>query len=249
MQKKLIEHNYASKDYLRLPKIDKKKRFSLLNDEQSKQFAKVLYAEKNIRIQTALMIALFMGLRRGEIAGLEFGDIDFIKGTMKIQRTSCTVEGKGIITKDTKTTSSERELSIPATLLKQLMEYKIWWDKRQNLFKERWGDSDRLFISPKGKPIYPNSIGQWLKKILEKCGLPKVTLHSLRHTNLTMLLINGTDIKTVAGRAGHSDASVTLKNYAHFLATPDKVASQKLDEIFSVQEDDDFGYELKENFI
>lgn len=73
----------------------------------------------------------------------------------------------------------------------------------------------------------------WLQKTLTKAGLPKVSLHSLRHTNITLQLVAGVDMKTVSVRAGHSKASTTSDFYSHFLKTPDQHASATIDKIFN----------------
>ena len=112
-----------------------------------------------------------------------------------------------------------------------------------------WRDSDRLFINDDGKQIYPNLILIWLNKVLEKTGLKKVTLHSLRHTNISLQLSNGVDVRTVAGRAGHSNAAVTLSRYSHFMKEPDKKASDKINEIFGGLDKDDFSFENQNELV
>ena len=72
----------------------------------------------------------------------------------------------------------------------------------------------------------------WLQKTLIKIGLPKVSLHSLRHTNITLQLIAGVDMKTVSARAGHSKASTTSDFYSHFIKNSDIHASEILNKIF-----------------
>lgn len=73
---------------------------------------------------------------------------------------------------------------------------------------------------------------KWLHVILERVRLPKVTLHSLRHTNITLQLIAGVDMKTVSARAGHSKASTTSDFYSHFIKNSDIHASEILNKIF-----------------
>lgn len=89
-----------------------------------------------------------------------------------------------------------------------------------------------MFCTEDGKDISPGLFRVWLQKTLAKAGLPQVTLHSLRHTNITLQLANGVDMKTVSVRAGHSKASTTSDFYSHFLKTPDQHASATIDKIF-----------------
>lgn len=230
-RQRLVEHNFASGDYL-IPIKGYKKEIRILNDQEAKVLATALQNEKNIRWKTALMIVLFMGIRRGELAGLEWKDIDFEKRFMKISRSCYDVQGFGRITKEPKTELSKRVISIPDKLLEQLQTYKEWWKKRKYYFSEIWGNNDRLFISDEGKEIQPSLYITWLKRILKKSGLPEVSLHSLRHTNITLQLIAGIDLKTVSARAGHARASTTSDFYSHYIRNSDIHASEMINKLF-----------------
>lgn len=137
----------------------------------------------------------------------------------------------GLYYKSTKTESSKREISIPTTLSEQIKEYKIWWDEHRPYFINP-NFKDALF---KKDTLMSYSLGiliTWLRKILKQANLTKVTLYSLRHTNISLQLMAGIDIKTVAGRVGHSQTSTTTDIYSHFLQSSDKKASNILDKIF-----------------
>lgn len=231
VRKQLIEHNYASSDYLQ-PLKREAKEIDILNEEEAVKLKLALDNEENIRKKTAIYIALMTGIRRGELSGLEWKDINFENKTISIFRSCYELSGNGLITKDTKTKSSTRTITIPNILLKVLEEYKQWYDTRKMLFEETWSKTDRLFISDDGNPIYPSTYRVWLKKILKKANLKNVTLHSLRHTNITLQLVNGVDLRTVAARAGHSRTSTTTDTYSHFLNKNDYHASNIIDNIF-----------------
>ena len=83
-----------------------------------------------------------------------------------------------------------------------------------------------------GTDISPGLFRVWLQKTLAKTDLPKVTLHSLRHTNITLQLVAGVDMKTVSARAGHSKASTTSDFYSHFIKNSDIHASEIINKIF-----------------
>lgn len=89
--------------------------------------AQELEKEENIIIKTSLMTCLYMGIRRSELVGLQWQDIDLENNIMKIQRTMRSTKGIGLYYKSTKTESSKRGISIPTTLAEQLKKYKIWW--------------------------------------------------------------------------------------------------------------------------
>ncbi|MBE7074263.1 MAG: site-specific integrase [Clostridiales bacterium] len=231
-RQRLVEHNFASRDYI-TPIQGYKKEIEILNDKEAIELERYLRdKEENPRWRIAMQIVLYMGLRRGEVAGLEWKDIDFENKTMKIARSVQEVNGFGIITKEPKTETSKRVIYIPERLISYLLEYKTFWDNRKKYLGDRWSKTDRLFCTDDGDDISPGLFIVWLHKILDRAGLPRVTLHSLRHTNITLQLANGVDMKTVSVRAGHSKASTTSDFYSHFLKTPDQHASATIDKIF-----------------
>lgn len=230
-RQRLVEHNFASRDYI-APIQGYKKEIQILNDKEAKTLAQYLDTEPNPRWKIALLTILFMGLRRGELAGLEWKDINFQNKTMTIQRSVQDIVGFGLITKDPKTENSKRTISMPDKLIAYLKEYKVWWDNKKYYLGDRWKDTDRLFCTEDGTDISPGLFRVWLQKTLAKAGLPKVSLHSLRHTNITLQLIAGIDMKTVSARAGHSKASTTSDFYSHFIKNSDIHASQIINKIF-----------------
>ncbi len=230
-RQRLVEHNFASRDYI-APIQGYKKEVKILNDKEAKILANYLHTEPNPRWKIALLTVLFMGLRRGELAGLEWKDIDYENKTMTIARSVQDIIGFGLITKEPKTENSKRTISMPDKLIEYLKEYEIWWLNQKKYLGDRLGDTDRLFCTEDGTNISPGLFRVWLQKTLTKVDLPKVTLHSLRHTNITLQLVAGVDMKTVSARAGHSKASTTSDFYSHFIKNSDIHASEILNKIF-----------------
>lgn len=230
-RERLIEHNFASKDYI-LPIRGEKKEVRILNDVEAKQLVKALENEENYQWKYSLLISIFMGIRRGELAGLQWEDIDCDNKTMTIARSVQDIPKYGLIIKDPKTETSKRVLSMPDKLVDYLKEYKVWWDKRKSYFGDRWKDTKMLFCNENGKLISPGLFRVWLQKILFREGLPIVTLHSIRHTNITLQLMAGIDMKTVSVRAGHARASTTSDFYSHFIKNSDIRASEIINKIF-----------------
>lgn len=230
-RQRLVEHNFASRDYI-APIQGHKKEVKILNDKEAKQLAGYLDKLDNPRWKIALLIALFMGIRRGELVGLEWKDIDFENKTMTIARSVQDIVGFGIITKEPKTENSKRTISMPDKLIEYLHEYKAWWQNQKKYLGDRLGDTDRLFCTEDGTDISPGSFRVRLQKTLAKVDLPKVTLHSLRHTSITLQLVASVDMKTVSARAGHSKASTMSDFYSHFLKNSDIHASEVINKIF-----------------
>ncbi len=231
-RQRLVEDNFASADYVSYGRKPKRN-IKYLDDQQAKELFGVIMEYDDIRAKTAIMLALMTGLRRGELAGLEWKDIDFTLHTLSLNRTGCySSVTKEIYTKEPKTEGSIRRLTISELLVNQLKEYKVWYDTQRENWGDKWEDSDRLFVQEYGKPINPSTVLFWLNKMLKKANLPHVTLHSLRHTNITLQIAAGVPLVTVAGRAGHSRTSTTTDIYSHFIRTSDEAAATAIEDIF-----------------
>ena len=173
-----------------------------------------------------------MGIRRGELASLEWKDINFENKTMSIAGSVQDIVGFGIITKEPKTENSKRTISMPDKLIEYLHEHETWWQNQKKYLGDRLGDTDRLFCTEEGKDICPGLLQVWLQKSLARVGLLIVTHHSLRHTNITLQLMASVDMKTVSPRAGHSKASTSSDFYSRFLKSSDIHASEVINKIF-----------------
>lgn len=203
-----------------------------MDDEDAKRFYKAADEFSDIRYKTAMLILLLTGMRRGELCGMEWSDIDFDNATITIARSLTAVRKVGLVLKDPKTESSKRVIAISDKLITVLTEYKAWYEEYREMHGDKWENSNRLFIGEYGGNIYPGTINMWMKRICQMAGLEERTVHSLRHTNITMQIAAGVPIVTVAGRAGHARTSTTTDIYSHFLKTADRSAAQKLEEIF-----------------
>lgn len=230
-KQRLIVDNYASAEYITFPKKPPRQ-IDFMDDEDAKKFYKAADEFPDIRYKTAMLTLLLTGMRRGELCGLEWQDIDFDNATITIARSLTAVRKVGLVLKEPKTESSKRVIAVSDKLLATLTEYKAWYDNYRQMLGDKWQNSNRLFISEFGGTMYPGTINLWMKKICATAGLSERTVHSLRHTNITMQIAAGVPIVTVAGRAGHARTSTTTDIYSHFLKTADRTAAQKIEEIF-----------------
>ena len=228
-----IEINYASREY-----TDKicgtKKSKEIYNRDEATQFLKYLDNCNDLRKKVAFSIGLYLGLRGAEIMGLEWKDFDFDKSTINIERNTLYVYGFGTKTKSTKTDSSTRKITIPEKLKDLIIEYRYYWNEQKRLHGDLWVKTDRLFLQNNGKPMAGSTVQHWLKKFQEENNLKHVTIHGLRHTIATLMLINGIDIKTVAGRLGHNSITTTLSVYTHYVKEADQKASEVIGDILNV---------------
>ena len=227
---RIIPHNVAQ-EFMEAPKLPRNEA-RYLDDKEAQAFLSALLNEVDIRIKTALTLDLFTGLRRGELCGLEWLDIDTGNNIIHVRRASQYVAGHGIIEVPTKNRSSERNISVTPFVMNILRRYKAWWSEYRLLHGDAWaGVKDRLFIQQDGKPIFPGTINHWLRGFMQKNNLPDITPHALRHTFITLQLASGVDIRTIQARSGHAQASTLLNVYSHAIQSAQERAAQAMDDI------------------
>ena len=227
-RERLVPFNVAQ-EHATAPRIPYKEA-RYLSDEEARSFLTLLMEEDDIRVKTALTLCLFTGVRRGELCGLSWSDIDMKGRVVHVRRASQYQRGQGVVEVPTKNTSSIRSIDIPLFMVDILGTYKVWWTEKRLMWGEDWqGDQQRLFIQDDGRPINPDTINYWLNRFLEKHALPHVTPHSLRHTFATLQLAAGVDIRTLQSRTGHSQASTLVNIYAHAVKSAQEAASAALE--------------------
>jgi integrase len=174
-------------------------------------------------------LALATGLRRGELMGLEWKDINFAQSTLEVRQCSQYLPGKGSFTKDPKNELSQRVIAIPHSVMAMLKQFKKQQAEERLKVGDLWQGSDRIFTTWDGQPAHPEWPSQWFSKFIKKHGLPHLTFHGLRHTSATMLIGQGVNMKEVSSRLGHSNISTTMDIYADSLKSADKDAAEKMD--------------------
>lgn len=219
----LIPFNPA--DRVQPPRASRAKR-KFYDDEQCKVLLNNLNAlqENEMKYKVAIILDVFTGARLGELMGLEWNDIDFKNKEIAINKASQYLPEKGIYTKEPKTSSSYRNVSIPDSVVEMLEEYKLWYDNQKGLCGEFWHNSDRLFVQDNGKPMHPDTVSKWFGKFIKRIGLPVINFHGIRHTNATLLISQNVDVAVVAARLGHAQISTTFNFYVHPLASHNKSA-------------------------
>lgn len=203
-----------------------------LDEVQALQLIKCLDREP-LRYRTAIMLLLYSGMRRGELCGLTWQDIDFTHNLISITKASLYLPEYGVFDDSTKNKSSERVIQVP----KEMTDLLKLYQKEQNILRlsmgDQWINSGKIFTTQYGAPMHPDTLSDWFKKFIWKNDLPDIHLHSLRHTNATLLIASGTNIRTVAKRLGHSTPVTTGNIYAHAIKSADEMAAERLADIFN----------------
>ena len=191
---------------------------------------------QSLKYETYFKLVLATGMRRGEACGLRWSDINWKKHSIHVQRTVIKLSHEPIFVKPPKTASGDRIVYLSKEMVRLLHSWKeqCAWE-REHEYDETLQEDDYLFRQPSGDPMVPTTFTFRFKKILRQNGLPdNLSVHSLRHTNASVLIAQGVDVRTVASLLGHSQASTTLDIYAHAFDKNKKLAQQKLGEVMGV---------------
>ena len=213
------------------PKIEKKEAHYLDETQAARLLEALEQAPEQYRVMVALL--LFTGLRRGELCGLEWDDIDWDEGLLSVRRSSLYLPKQGIFTDETKTATSQRVIKLPDDALTLLRQHRTEQAKQRLLVGDQWQDSHRLFTTWNGSPIHPDTFSKWFSGFVKAHDLPPVTAHSLRHTNATLLIAAGVNVKTVSAHLGHATIATTGNIYAHAIKSAEAAAAEALQSVLT----------------
>jgi len=204
-----------------------------LDEEQAKMVITALEQEEQ-KYKTALILAIYSGLRRGELCGLKWQDIDFEGKIISVRRTLQYLASIGLYEKEPKTKSSLRSLKLPDEIFHLLREHKSWQDEQRTAHGTAWEDNDYILTQQDGKPMHPDTLTDFFSRLAKKLDLPKgISFHSLRHTSATLLIAGGMSPRTVASRLGHAQVSTTMNIYSHQLQSADAKAAEVLSDMLN----------------
>jgi integrase len=196
-----------------------------LNTEQARAF---LAATEQDRLHALYVLAIDSGMRQGELFALCWPEVDFNAGTVTVIR-SLEDDAGALRVKDVKSKSSRRRIRLSAVTMTALA------DQRRQLLADGLYQPDGLvFPDSEGHHLRrPNVIRRSFLPALEQAGLPMIRFHDLRHTNATLLLLSGINIKAVSTRLGHSTVTITLDTYSHVLPQMDEQAASAVQTILA----------------
>ena len=202
---------------------------AFLEESDARRLLELLQVE-HIRWRAIITFDLMSGLRRGELLGLRWQDVDLDEHTITIRQTSNYLPGKGVYVSTPKTATSARPLLLSTAAIMMLLEYKMWQDAQRDLMGDAWEDQDgRVFTTDTGAPLFPDSVTQWFSGFVTRSGFPKVTVHSLRHTYASLMIADGVPLVVVSRQLGHAQTSTTANIYAHAIASAQAKAMQTFD--------------------
>ena len=241
----LIPYNAAAK--ATPPKVEKKE----ANYLQIEDVENILFylANEPLKQQAFVNLLIFTGFRRGEIMGLKWDKIDFKNNLITIDTNLLYSKERGIYEDTPKTEQSKRTISVPIQVMNILKAYRKEYNTKRLALGSYWHDTNFVFVQENGKPMQPDTLTDYCYKFTKKYNqiiekenkyklksqqiklLPHINPHAFRHTQASMLILNGVDITTVSKRLGHAKTSTTADIYSHLMKKADESASNTLENI------------------
>ena len=184
------------------------------------------------QFKSLITVLIYTGLRRGEILGLRWSDLDLEHGMVNIQQAMVDIHGQ-MTASTPKSRTASRSVALPPTVVKLLVEQKVVQDGHKAKLGDNYCDHNLVFASKLGTPLSPSRLRKQINSALSTAGLPHITIHDLRHTHATLLLLAGVHPKIVSERLGHRDINITLNTYSHVLPGMQKRAAQAVEKILA----------------
>lgn len=176
-----------------------------------------LSAAKDHRLQALFVVALALGLRRGELLGLRWSDVDLTTGQLRVIQTLQRVRDEGVVFGPPKSRRSRRVLTLPAIAVKALTTHRAKQADDRAAAGKAWVETGLVFTTATGRHLEPRNLNTAFARLITRTGARPIRFHDLRHTCATLLLSRGVSPRVVMDILGHSQIAVTMNIYAHVI--------------------------------
>jgi integrase len=224
---KLLAHNVAGD--ARLPSRTTVE-MSAWTDADAERF---LNHVRDNRLFPMWRLVLSTGMRRGELCGLRWRDVDLKAGIVEIVSTR--VVADVVVTGEPKTKAGSRVVSLDATTVAAISAWRKKQAEERLLAGAGWRDHGLVFVDPQGVPPHPETVTRWWREAIARAGVPAIRLHDARHTAATLMLRAGVPVKVVSQRPGHADVAVTMRIYQHVTAQHDQNAADVIGKLLGAE--------------
>jgi len=226
VREELLAKNVAK--LVRVPREERPERVPLTVEE----IRVLLKATRDDRLHAMFMTLALLGLRRSELLGLRWEDVDLVNGVLKVRRGLHRVAGVGLETMPTKTLRSRRSVPLPEPVRASLESHLGRQELERRALAESWPDLGFVFTTPIGTPIDPRNCTRFVQDACKKAGVRVVRMHDFRHGAVSVLLGLGVPPRTVMDIAGHSGLDMTMNVYGHVTLDDKRDALDKLGDLF-----------------
>jgi integrase len=212
-----------------LPRIEREE-MRILDENQVILFLIAAQESPNVALYH---LAVKTGMRKGELLGLKWDDLDWQKGLLRVQRQIQRVPNQGLVFVPPKTRSGRRTLQLGEQMLQTLQDH---WGNQKSLklmTGDKWQDHGMIFTSSIGTSIDQRNLDREFKAILKRSGLEEIRFHDLRHTAASLMLNNGVPVLVVSKMLGHAKTSTTLDIYGHLIPVMQSEAARIMDDLIT----------------
>ncbi len=222
MRWELLSRNVAA--LVKGPKIPRRE-MKVWTEDQARKFIECCDGEP---LGALYVIALYTGLRRGELCALRWSDVDLDTRVATVRRSLQRTRAAGLIFEEPKTEKARRSISLAPAVISALRAHRKRQAEARLAAGPLWQDNGLIFPTGIGTPLDPRGLGIDYDRMIEKSELPRIRLHDLRHTFATIGLGQGVHPKVMSDMLGHSKVSLTLDVYSHALPSFQTEASEKI---------------------
>jgi integrase len=230
--KKSYINNNPIKNITTSPKVPKYRAQIYNRDE----ILSLMQAIKDTDMEPPVVLAALCGLRRGEVLGLRWQDIDLKNKSIRISRQLIALD-KGFDYDTPKSETSRRELAIPQIVATVLESHAARQEQIKQLLGNEHEDNGLVNCNNDGTPINPKNFSKKFANILKKYKLKHIRFHDLRHSYASLMLVSGNSLKVTSELLGHSTISLTADTYTHVIDDLKKEAANKIDNVLCHNKD------------
>lgn len=181
------------------------------------EVGQLLQAAEKSPYRHIIFLAIYTGLRRGELLGLRWADVDLEHQTISVSRSLHRLAGQGLMVTEPKTRRSRRLVTLPPTAVKVVAALKTERVDHCVGLGITWSENNYVFSHKNGGPLSPDTVTHAFNRLVKRTEIPHVRFHDLRHTHATLMLKQGVNPKIVCERLGHSSVTITMDTYSHVL--------------------------------
>jgi integrase len=223
-KKKLVTRNVAAAGGVTLPKTDPEADDAeVMQVWTAAELAKFLDRVRDDRLFPMWRLAAWTGMRRGEVVGLTWRDVDLDEAVVRVQRGRVIVASGDVRESTPKTRKGRRNVDLDVVTFAALKAWKARQDSERKVWERTkagtWPDHGLVFTLEDGTPLNPAHVSRWFNRHVKAAGkdVPRIRLHDLRHTHASLLLAAGVPVKVVSERLGHATPGFTMNVYQHVI--------------------------------
>ncbi|WP_208293009.1 tyrosine-type recombinase/integrase [Naumannella halotolerans] len=226
VREELIERNVAA--LVRAPTLERLEAEPWSVDEASQFLATAV----RHRLGALFTVGVAIGLRRGELLGLRWEDVDLASSLLRVQQTVQRLPGYGLVIGPPKSRRSRRTIPLPESSASALAEHQRRQTDERRSAGDRWQDSGLVFTSTIGTVVEPRNLSRLFEQLMVAAGVRRIRFHDLRHTCASLLLAQGVPPRVVMEVLGHSQLAITMDLYSHVMPTALREAADAIDRAF-----------------